>query len=79
VFAQLRDMLAAKNSTVMAKKYDDGRAIGPQRAEPDGPLVHIRQNDLRKLRGTIVHSSCSIPCRLFVAAIAIQAGNAKYP
>ena len=45
VLAQLRDVLAAEYSPIMTKKYHDGRAILPQRAEADRALVRIRQSD----------------------------------
>jgi hypothetical protein len=44
-FAQLRDVLTAENSTVMAKKDDDGRRIAPQRTQPHGFAVDIRQRN----------------------------------
>ena len=50
VLAQLRDVLAAKYSAVMAQKDDDGRFRLPQRAEAHGPLVGIGKNDCGQLR-----------------------------
>ena len=53
VLAQLRDVLAAEHSAVMAQKHDHRRAIRPERAKPHGPLTRvgpdgrIRQNDRR--------------------------------
>jgi len=53
VLAQLRDVLAAEHSAVMAQKHDHRRAIRPERAKPHGPLARvgpdgrIRQNDRR--------------------------------
>lgn len=38
---QLRNMLAAKDSTVMAQEHDNGGTTFPQRAEPDFALVGI--------------------------------------
>jgi hypothetical protein len=35
VLAQLRDMLAAENSSVVTKKNDDRETLLPQRAEPN--------------------------------------------
>jgi hypothetical protein len=43
--AQLRNMLAAKDSTVMAQEHDDGGTTFPQRAEPDFALVGIGQRN----------------------------------
>jgi len=33
MIAQLRDMLTAENSSIMAQKYDYRRVAGPERAE----------------------------------------------
>jgi hypothetical protein len=49
VFAQLRDVLAAKNSAVVPQKNDHGRLLLPQRTETDFPPVAVGQNDIRKL------------------------------
>ena len=48
-FAQLRDVLAAEDSTIMAKKDDDRGAIFPQRTQANGVSVHIGQRDSRQL------------------------------
>jgi len=40
--AQLRDMLAAEDSTVVAKKDQDGRAAFPQRTKARGIAVSVR-------------------------------------
>jgi len=45
VAAQLRDVLAAEYSAVVAQEDDDGRSRLPQQAEPNGALVGIREND----------------------------------
>ena len=45
MFAQLRDVLAAEYSAVVAQEDDDGRSRLPQQAEPNGALVGIREND----------------------------------
>jgi hypothetical protein len=41
VFAQLRDVLAAEHSAVVAQKNDHRRTIRPQRAKSHGPLACI--------------------------------------
>jgi hypothetical protein len=41
VFAQLRDMLLAENSTIMPQKDDDGGRISPQGTECYGLAVHV--------------------------------------
>jgi len=45
MLAQLRDVLAAEHSPVVAQEDDDGRLRLPQRAEPNGTLVGIWEND----------------------------------
>jgi hypothetical protein len=45
VFAQLRGMLAAKDSSIVAQKNDDRRLFVPQRSEPDFPSITIRECD----------------------------------
>src|ERR1019366_1535001 len=51
VFAQLRDMLAAEDSTVVAQEDHHGRLPLPKRAEPDLAAVRIGQHDRRKRFG----------------------------
>ena len=48
MFTQLRDVLAAKKATIVAKKDDDGRSAFPQRPEPDFAPESIRQCDIRQ-------------------------------
>jgi hypothetical protein len=48
-FAQLRDMFAAKDSSIMPKEYDHSVTIGPQRSEPNFPPIDIRKHDVCKL------------------------------
>jgi hypothetical protein len=45
VFAQLRDVLAAENSFVMAQENDHSGRSGPQRAEPHVAAIGIRKHD----------------------------------
>jgi hypothetical protein len=59
VLAQLRDVLAAKHSAVVAQKNDHCGAIGPQRPKPHGPLIRIRQNDFRKFRAERFNRHCA--------------------
>jgi hypothetical protein len=49
--AQLRDMLTAEDSTVMAKKNNDGGATLPKRTEPPLAPIRVRQSDWRKRFG----------------------------
>jgi hypothetical protein len=49
VLAQLRDMLAAKHSAVVAEENDDCRAAGPERAELNRVAVTVGQDDSREL------------------------------
>jgi hypothetical protein len=48
VFAQLRNVLAAKNSAVMAKKGHDRDAIGPERTQSNPVAFGIGQEDRRQ-------------------------------
>ena len=49
VRAQLRDVLAAEHSAVMAEEDHNCGSISPQRAEPDVMAIEIGQNDARQL------------------------------
>jgi hypothetical protein len=46
VFAQLRDVFAAKNSAIVAKKNDDRRFALPHRPQADLSAVSVRKNDV---------------------------------
>jgi hypothetical protein len=46
VLAQLRDMLAAKNSSMVTKKQNDGGVALPQRAEADGLPVGVGKHNV---------------------------------
>lgn len=48
VFAQLRDMLAAENSTIMAQKHDNGGLFFPKGAKADGISISIGQGNVRQ-------------------------------
>ena len=50
VLAQLRNVLAAEDSAVVAQKDDDGRPRGPERAETNEALIGVRQCDISKPR-----------------------------
>jgi len=45
VLAQLRGMLAAENSSIVAQENDDRRLFVPQRSKPDFPSIAIRECD----------------------------------
>jgi hypothetical protein len=60
VVAQLRDVLAAEDSSVVAKEGDHHRLVGPERAEPDSPSVRVGQDDFREL---LAHSHRLPPSR----------------
>jgi hypothetical protein len=49
VFAQLRDVLAAEDSTVMPQKNDHSRTLGPKRSQAHAVAINIRQRNARKL------------------------------
>ena len=48
VFAQLRDMFAAENSSVVAEKDEHRGAAGPHRPEPDFISIRIGKHDFRE-------------------------------
>jgi hypothetical protein len=48
VVAQLRDVLAAENSTIVAKKNQDRRPVRPQSSKLHSFAIHIRQNNAGK-------------------------------
>ena len=48
VFAQLRDVLAAENSTVVAKKNNHRRSLRPKRAKARGMAIDVGQRDPRQ-------------------------------
>src|SRR5947209_6380374 len=54
VLAQLRNMLTAENSTIMAKKDHDRRPISPQGAQPHRIAFAIGQSKARKLAAVVV-------------------------
>jgi len=47
--AQLRDVLAAEDSSVVEKENDHCGFVGPERAEPDQLSFGVRQNNFRQL------------------------------
>jgi hypothetical protein len=49
VFAQLRDVLTAKNSSIVAKKNDDRRLALPQRAQANFLAKGVWESDIREL------------------------------
>ncbi len=48
-FAQLRDVLSAEDSTVMAEEDHHGRSSLPQRAEPRRFAIDVRECDSGQL------------------------------
>ena len=48
MFAQLRDMLSAKNSPIVAEKNDNGGTALPQRSQSNFLPKSVRQNDVRE-------------------------------
>ena len=49
VAAQLRDVLAAEYSSVVAQEHNHSWAVGPERAKAHQPSGRVGQNDLREL------------------------------
>ena len=50
VVAQLRDVLAAEDSSVVAKEDDHCGVVGPERAESDRLSFRVRQDYSREIR-----------------------------
>ena len=50
VFAQLRDMLAAEDSTIVPQKDDDGGIFFPKRAKANLAAAAFRQHNIREFR-----------------------------
>jgi len=48
IFAQLRDVLAAEDSTVVAQEDQNRGRSGPQCAELNLAVVSVRQRDVRE-------------------------------
>jgi hypothetical protein len=48
MFAQLRDVLAAENSAVVAKKNNHCRGLRPKRAKAGGTAIDVGQRDSRQ-------------------------------
>lgn len=63
IVTQLRDVLAAENSTVVTQENDDRRRVGPQRAETNGVPIHIGQSDLSKLAAIAIRHGASFSGR----------------
>ena len=55
VIAQLRDVVTAKESAVVAQKYDYGRAGFPERSETDPFSIRVGKFDFRQCGG---HGVC---------------------
>jgi hypothetical protein len=56
ILAQLRDALAAENSTVVTQKYYDCRPLRPQRAQLDRVAINVGQGNAGKLAAErIIH------------------------
>jgi hypothetical protein len=59
VFAQLRDVLTAKNSAVVAQENYDGRPFIPQGSEPRLVVVAVRKRDKREFIAEGSFHDCS--------------------
>lgn len=55
VFAQLRDVLTAKNSSIVTKKNDDSRLALPQRTQTNFFPKGVRENDVCELLAQSFH------------------------
>jgi len=47
--AQLRDVLATENSTIVAQKHQHGRTVRPQRSQTHGASIRAGQGYVCKL------------------------------
>ncbi len=65
VLAQLRGVLAAKNSAVMTQENHDGRPLVPQGAEPRLPAVAVRKGDKGELMAEGSFHGTSILCSTY--------------
>jgi hypothetical protein len=61
VFAQLRDVLAAKNSSIVTQKNNHGWLVRPQRSQPRLLAIAIRENDIGKLAAKRLRHNPSLP------------------
>ncbi len=64
MIAQLRDVLAAEQSTVVTKKDEDGRVVAPQAAETHEVAIRVRQCDTADRRGPRLPHARSIGHRV---------------
>ena len=55
MFAQLRDVLTAKNSSIVTKKNDDSRLALPQRTQTNFSPKGVRENDVCELLAQSFH------------------------
>jgi hypothetical protein len=69
VFAQLRDVLAAKNSAIVAEKNNNGGLALPQRTQADFLAIGIRENDVSELLAeSILHLESSLTSRISLSS-----------
>jgi len=63
MFAQLRDVLAAENSAVVAKKNNHCRGLRPKRAKAGGMAIDVGQRDSRQFTAEgLCHAAHSQVC-----------------
>lgn len=61
MFAQLRDVLTAEDSAIVAKKNDDGGLALPQRTQTDISAIDVRENDVcEMLAESFLHVESSL-------------------
>ncbi len=77
-FAQLRDMLAAEDSSVVPQEYDYGGTAGPQRTKSNLLAVGIRKHDLCESGAERWLHGSSILKRAY-SAVKPRAHIAEYP
>jgi hypothetical protein len=81
VFAQLRDMFAAKNSSVVAEKDEHCGAVGPQQPEPDFLAIRVGKHNVREptAEGLVRHGSILRRALCVVNSCASARDSARLP
>ena len=70
VFAQLRDVLAAKNSAIMPEKNEDGRPVLPQQTQAGFSAGGVGKNDVCELLAKcFLHAEPSLTSRIHLSTL----------
>lgn len=79
VFAQLRDVLAAEDSPIVAKKNDNRRLVIPQRSQPNFPARSVGKNHVRQPLTEIFHDHGLFSCLQPIASRKARVGDHLSP